>query len=245
MPAPGQPRRTTRNIGTGIAAAAVIVASGVVYDQMTEPEPRMETLSAPASVALLRDGFEGESGGAPVPPVDLCAGPLVKPGGMRALPVTWEKMWSSKRPGAPQTAFPNSPGFPVGIGAGMGEYQQTSFVPLPETTGQIFFEPHQARPHEGEPMGRPAYSMLVTVSPCPGDLRPPALRPKCSVVANTGTLTWTTKTLSSPVCKLEAGVRHYIAVSPVDPRDGVVVGDNTCKFPDAPPCWVQAKHTPL
>jgi hypothetical protein len=250
MPTPGQPgqRRTARNIGVGVVLAGVIVGTGIgVREQMQAP-PEPVPLEVPAKALggpLLRDGFEGEGQGAPVPP-DACSGPLVRPAGFEAVPVTWAKMWSSKRPGAPQMAFPSSPGFPVGIGAGRWQYQITSFIPLPNTTGQIFFDPHQARPNEGEPMGRPADSMFLSVSPCPGDFRPNALRPWCAISANTGRITWTTKpSAGTPSCGIQALIPHYILVAPVNPDDGSVAGDYTCKFPDAAYCWVQATHRPL
>jgi hypothetical protein len=253
MPTPGQPgqRRTARNVGMGAVAAAVIIGSGVVYQQRTDDAPTVAATQAPSTALvgpLLRDGFEGAGGGAPVPP-DACSGPLVKPAGFTAVPQSWTQMWTSKRKPSPsfpvpQMVFPNSPGFPVGIGAAQWQYQLTSFVPPPGMSGQLFFDPHQARPQEDEPIGRPAVSMFISISPCPGDFRPPDQRPKCSLVANTGMLAWTTRP-GVPACQLTPNVPHYLLVAPVDPRDGSVAGDYTCRDTGAPYCWVQAIHRPL
>ena len=245
---PVQRGSSGRRLGVGLVLAAVIGGGGVVLKEtLDEPEPTPRTVQAPASVAagpLLRDGFEGAGDGGGVPP-DACSGPLVKPAGMAPLVVTWEKMWSSKRPGSVQMPFPRSPGFPVGIGSAPTQYQTARFMAPPSTTGNLFFDPHQARPHEGEPKGRPVSAMFLSISECMGDFRTPQNR--CWVYANTAALVWSTRPVpaGSAACPLVAGRWYYLLVSPVNPTDGAVSGDNTCRFPDDPPCWVQAKHTTM
>jgi hypothetical protein len=247
MPRTTRPPLRTRVLPAVIATGAVVAVGTAVVLNDQPTEQQATTTRALVVDDLFRDSFEGVGCGAPVPPAETCIDPLVSPPGFRANAMTWAKMWSSKRTPSRtypvvQMQFPDSPGFPVGIGAGRNEYQLTSFVAPPNTTAELFFDPHQARPQEGEPMGRPAASMFISVSPCVGDFR---LRFGCAISANTGALIWTTRLVpaGTRACALTAGKTYHLLVAPVAPHDGNVIGDYTCRDPNAPYCWVQAKHS--
>jgi hypothetical protein len=238
MPVLGSnPGRRSR-VGLGAVAVAIVVGGVAVFEQQQAPQVQQAQVAGP----LLTDGFEDQGGGGGVP--DACTDPLVQPEGFAPLSMTWAKMWSSKaKPPVPQMQFPDSPGFPVGIGAGRGEYQATTFTPGANMGATLYFERHQAGASKGEPMGRPASSMFLSISPCAGDFR---LRQGCALSTYSGSLVWTTRTATPGpnACPLTAGTTYHLIVAPVDPSDGSIAGDYTCENPDAPYCWVQATHRP-
>lgn len=250
----GKPQGRRSAVVAGGAAVVIVLSTAAIVNRAPPDEGELSpkisfVVDAPALV--FANGFEGDGGGGgPVPPVDACApGPLMQPDGFAGVFQSWETTWTSKRPTRPPPAppvmhFPNTPGFPVGIGAGRDQYQSTAFTPPAGATATLFFDPHQARPQEGEPIGRPATSMFLSISPCIGDFTM-GRRAWCSLSANTGSISWTTRTdvpPGSPVCQLEAWKEYHILVAPVDPTDGSVAGDYTCKDSGAPYCWVQATH---
>lgn len=195
--------------------------------------------SAPAQDALFANGFEvQEEQGA-----DPCDHPLVKPAGWTMVARTWAQCFTP-RDGRPVPTYPNSLGFPVPLGANKGEYTVCAVDPLPDQVTNIFFDPAQANPGQGYYVARPAMSMFLGYSVCPGDFR---MKQGCAIVANTGSLITTTRHQPSPwACTLTLGVRYYLTIAPVDPRDGLTLGEHTCN--DAAPssgagCDVQARQT--
>lgn len=238
-------KRTARNVGVGLVLGAIVVGTGIgVREQMQAP-PEPVPLEAPAKAldaTIMRDGFEGEGQGAPVPP-DPCSGPLVKPAGFSAVPRTWAQCFTP-RDGSPVPTYPNGLGFPVPIGANKGEYTLCAFDALPNTVTNMVFDSAQANPGQGYGTARPAYSMFLSISACPGDFR--MLHPGCWRLTNEGTLITSTRGVASTsACPLEAGKRYYLLAAPVNPADGLVPGENTCREVDssAHGCDVQARQT--
>jgi hypothetical protein len=114
---------------------------------------------------------------------------------------------------------------------------------LPDQVTNLFFDGAQANPGQGYFVARPAASMFLGVSACPGDFR---LVQGCSLVANTGSLVTTTRHAQSPwACTLTPGVTYYLTVAPVDPSDGLEAGEHTCTpaYSSENGCDVQGRST--
>lgn len=189
-------------------------------------------------MTLFADGFES----AKQPGADPCDSPLVMPEGFAPTYKSWAQCFTP-RDGSPVPTYPNGLGFPVPLGANKGEYLVCEFVALPDQVTNLFFDPAQANPGQGYYVARPASSMFLGVSTCPGDFR---MVQGCSLVANTGSLVTTTRDVPNPnACSLTAGVTYYLTVAPVDPQDGLTEGEHTCR--DVPSsangCDVQTRQT--
>jgi hypothetical protein len=127
------------------------------------------------------------------------------------------------------------------------------FTPLANLTVDISWDPVQANPQQGYPNARPAELMFLSISRCAGDLRPPQassgdpfLQNGCRRLGSGGSLFYTTRVdvvSNEFFCRLEPGVVHYLLVSPVDPTDGVTLGEHTCGAISVFGCDVQARHS--
>jgi hypothetical protein len=170
--------------------------------------------------------------------------PLVAPPTLTRADKTWVNAWSAPN----QTAiavYPNSVSAPVPIGAQKGGYTVIPFVPTANLTVNISFDHAQHNSGYGY-TARPAKDMFISISPCPGDLRPannssadPFERSKCRIFAGSGSLFYTTTTAN--VCQLTPGVQYYINVAAIDTRDGLQAGENSCGN-NLSGCDVQATH---
>lgn len=170
--------------------------------------------------------------------------PLVAPPSLTRIDKTWVKAWSSPD-GTSTAVYPNSVGSVVPVGSEKGHYTVIPFTPSENLSVGMFWD--VAQPSTGYLKPRPANAMFISISPCPGDLRPsnnnstdPFERSACRLLANTGSLYYTT-TASTAVCKLQAGVQYYINVSPIDTSDGLQAGEDTCGNA-LTGCDVQATH---
>ena len=199
---------------------------------------------------IFGNGFEGGSGGGP-PPFS-CVDPMVRPVGMTGRIIPWSKMFSPPD-GAPVPTYPDGLGFPVPIGSNKGSWTSGEFIAQPGQTINFTFERAQAKPNEGYFRARVALTMLVTISPCAGDVRAPVfgatdyLAPGCRRYASAGTLVQSTKfgpDSTFAYCALVPGQKYYYTVSPIDPRDGYTLGEHTCSTAEASAqgCDVQARH---
>lgn len=209
----------------------------------------LSLLVSPAfAQSVFLDGFE-----APVPAA--CSDPLIAPAGWDMLSSNWTAAWSSPD-GSPQASYPNSVGFPVPIGTNKGKIKVINFTPLPNQTVDITWDTVQPN-HEQGYYARPATSMFFAISPCGGDVRPPDafstdpwLQPGCRQVAGGGSMFFTTRPPTSQqgneiVCHLEAGVQYFMMVAPINPSDGLTLGEHTCDASaqqSAEGCEVQATH---
>jgi len=150
--------------------------------------------------------------------------------------------------------YPNSLGTPTPIGSNKGTYTAIKFTSQANTTVDMTWDTAQAQRNYAP---RPADSMFIAISPCPGDLRAansaagdPWLQPGCRKVAGSASMYYTTKTSYGPsndnFCKLEPNKEYYINVAPVDPGDGLTTGEHTCSGTaanSATGCDVQMVHS--
>lgn len=230
-------RRRQQTAGVA-AVAVVIVAAALFVDE---------------SPTIFTDRFEGEGQGAPVPPVDPCVDPMVKPAGWELRTKSWQAAFSGPT-GVPKATYPNSVGQPAPV-PGYAQYLSATnflwhtkgeivaipFVPLPNQTVDMTWDRAQAQ--FGYTAPRPADSMAIVISPCKWDLR---VVPGCGLVAGDGSLFQTTRRPAGPACPLEAGREYFINVAMVDPTNGTPLPSNhTCS--DVPNsafgCDVQVRST--
>jgi hypothetical protein len=189
---------------------------------------------------IYADGFE-EAAASQGP----CDDPLVQPAGWQFTNKSWTQAWSSPD-GNPQATFPNSVGFPVPIGASIGGYTVIAFVPQAGQSVGIHWDTAQANPQQGYGAPRPADSMFLGISVCPGDFRMKQGFDPCAIVASGASLFWTTGN-SGFACNLAPGVTYYLTVAPVNPQDGIFPAPSHTCSTSAPNsafgCDVQARHS--
>jgi len=203
------------------------------------------TLPAAAQVVFV-DGFEPAQAGA-------CADPLIAPAGWDTQSSTWSDAWSAADGSQPST-YPNSGGIPVPIGANKNKIKVINFVPLANQTVDISWDRVQANPEQNY-YARPANLMFISISPCPGDVRAPLssspdpfLRNGCRQIAGGGSMFFTTQPGNYDpdiVCTLQAGTMYFMNIAPIDPSDGLTLGEHTCDDSSAytdQGCEVQAVH---
>lgn len=204
-------------------------------------------LAAPVSANANRVFFDGVEA---LP--ESCNSPLVMPAGWVVRRSTWDVAWSypdvSQKP-----TFPNSPGYPVPIGAELGELHTIAFVMADDLIIDITWDVAQNNPIRGY-TARPADSMFIGISPCPGDVRPMNaksedvyLHPGCRRVNGIDSMFAVSSDgySSQVVCPLEAGRLYFMTVAPVNPTDGLELGESTCSYllPAGSGCDVQARHS--
>jgi hypothetical protein len=166
---------------------------------------------------------------------------------------TWVSAFSS--PNLRNVAtFPNSIGVPVPLGANKGGYTTVAFTPTPGLTVDMSWDVAQANGLHGYPNPRPADSMFIGISPCPGDLRTadaassdPWLENGCRRVGGGGSIFYSTLPGASNenVCRLQAGQTYYFNVMAADPNGGLEIGEHTCSTSapnSANGCDVQVVH---
>ncbi len=175
-------------------------------------------------------------------------GPLIAPSTLSRVDKTWVSAFSAPN-GSATGVYPNSIGTATPVGANKGTYTVIPFTPSSANlTVNMFWDPAQAANAIGYTNPRPALAMFVGISPCPGDLRPPAGTSdlfegsSCRRFANTGSLTYSTFLVSPGVCKLEIGQQYFINVAPIDTSDGLQVGEDSCGN-SLTGCDVQMRHT--
>lgn len=185
---------------------------------------------------------------------DGCDDPLIRPAGWIATEESWVEAFSAPD-GSLMPTYPQGLGFPVPIGAARGGYTVIAFTPTEELTVTLTWDPAQANPGRGYRMPRPAESMFIGISRCPGDLRPsdstsanPWLQEGCRRTGGGASLSY--RTFGGPsdvyVCRLEPGVVHYLTVAAVNPADGLTEGEHTCSETapnSALGCDVQVVHS--
>jgi hypothetical protein len=142
--------------------------------------------------------------------------------------------------GSPQAVYPSGVSFPAPVGASKGTYVTVAFTPNPSQSVNMYWDQVQSRSQDGYPSARPAQSMFIGISPCPGDLRNVAgvnnpdqfLRPGCRKFEGSGSLVWTTSASVSQSddsqCKLEAGQTYYLHIMPANPEGGLQAGEHSC-----------------
>ena len=134
--------------------------------------------------------------------------------------------------------------------------QPPGWVAVNESWVTISWEPVQSNPPQGYAQPRPAESMFIGISRCPGDLRPsdlgasgnPWLQDGCRRSGGGASLIHRTTGEPSDdyTCQVEAGVVHYLTVAAVQPADGLTEGEHTCSeiAPNsALGCDVEVIHT--
>jgi hypothetical protein len=209
------------------------------------------TATVGASVAAAAGG--GDTGGGGTTGCSI-SDPLIQPAGFGAANKSWVQAFTSPNPNVAAPSYPNGPGTPVPVGAQKGSYTAIQFTSRPDLTVDMTWD--TAQPQIGYSSPRPADQMFVSISPCPGDLRPsnpasgdPWLQNGCRITAGAGSTFYTTRpgyVSNDFVCKLEPNQVYYINLSPVNPNDGLSPGEHTCT--DSAPnsaggCDVQMRHS--
>lgn len=181
--------------------------------------------------------------------------PTFRPAGFAAIAKEWGTAFRPPDDRVlTEPVYPTGLGAPVPIGSNKNSYTAIRFTSLANLTVDMTWDTAQAQRNYAP---RPADSMFIGISPCPGDLRPanasssdPWLQPGCRKVAGSASMYYTTKSQYAAsndfLCKLEPGQVYYINVSPVDPGDGLTPGEHTCttSAPNtANGCDVQMVHT--
>jgi len=197
---------------------------------------------ASAQDRVFADGFED-----PQPGLGPCEHPLVQPEGWQATTKSWQQAWSSPD-GSPQATFPNSVGFPVPIGAAKGGYTVIPFVMSGGLSITITWDTAQANGGQGYGAPRPADSMTLTWSECPGDFRMIGGGfDACAMTASGASMFGTVNVAPPTACQMDVGRTYYLNVIAANPQDGLQDGEHTCS--DISPwttfgCDVQAVHRP-
>lgn len=214
--------------GYGSAAAAVVIGAGVIFS----------------------DGFEKPAEpGAPPPPVVVVAPPAdgcpLPPASFGAITKDWSQLFAlpteSKKP---RYALGQSYPTPIPF-VGRSQYTVTPFVPPANHFVNLYFDQAQARAGVyGK--ARPADAMFLTISPCPGDFRPPDwssadrfLTPSCRIFENSGSLVWSTSAIFGG-CVLEPGKTYYLNVIAANPEGGIEPGESSCAATAPDGCDVNA-----
>jgi hypothetical protein len=241
-------RTTSNTAGETVAVSAV---GTYVFSMVCYNAAGASTVSQQSVVVALA------TGGGPVDPpanCNLTAGtPLFQPSGWTKVDRTWAQLFTPAD-GAPIPAYPTSNGFPVPVGSNKGTYVAASFTAAAKQSVSMFWDPAQAKPAEGYSTARPAMGMFISISPCPGDLRPADnsggfLMSGCRKFGNSGSLIWSTSASlpasSVSACKLEAGKVYYINVLPANPDGGLTSGEHSCSDTSSSSqgCDVQARTT--
>jgi hypothetical protein len=207
------------------------------------------TAEAATPDRVFANGFESGSAGGPPP--DFCDHPLVRPAGFAPKLITWRILFTP-RDGNPKPTYPDSLGFPVPIGAEKGTFTAAMFTAEADQTVSMFWDPAQAKPSEGYMKARPAVGMFISISPCPGDLRPADnsggfLMAGCRKYANAGSLIWSTRITQSTIsaCAVQDGEKYFITVAPYNAAAGPLHPDaHTCSPTSSSEygCDVQARQ---
>lgn len=179
--------------------------------------------------AIFADGFESAE------PPDPCAGSI--PDGFFVVQKTWLQTWAGACPDASPN-YPNSIGSPVPLFGLQNRLVVTRWVPGVGESANVFWDTAQVLSGACYFQPKPAQSMYVSFSHCPGDVRP---RGACGRFGQPGSLTWSTQFTGPSICTLTPGVAAYMTVMPYDP--------DTMEF-QCPPefpggCDVQAVHRGL
>lgn len=158
-------------------------------------------------------------------PVDLCVGdPGIRPAGFTEYRRSWEQVFFGR-------SYPTTPSFLTPVGSftisrprndgprSAGMYISIPFTPEAARSVTLRFNPAQSvATDEGTSIGRPG-DFLVSVSPCPGDLRGPApddmWLSDCRIFGTEVNLTF--GTLPANRCRLEAGRTYYLNFAATDP----------------------------
>src|SRR5687768_15129036 len=115
-------------------------------------------LAAPLSAGASRVFFDGVEA---LPA--SCSSPMVMPEGWVVRRSAWDVAWSYPDV-SPTPTFPNSPGYPVPIGAELGELHTIAFVMTHDLIIDMTWDIAQNNPTRGY-TARPADSMFVALSP--------------------------------------------------------------------------------
>lgn len=203
------------------AFAAALIGLVVCLLVMFSPIARAQT--------IFSDGFESTT------PPDPCAGSI--PPGFFVIQKTWAQTWSGACPGATPN-YPNSIGSPVPLNGLLNRLVITRWVPGPNESANVFWDLAQVLSGACYFQPKPAMSMYVSFSHCPGDVRP---RGACGRFGQPGSISWSTNLTGPSICTLTPGVAAYMTIMPYDP--------DTMEF-QCPPefpggCDVQAVHRGL
>jgi hypothetical protein len=179
--------------------------------------------------------------------------PTFQPAGWERVNKTWVDAFSSPNRRHIAT-YPNSIGIPVPIGANKNTYTTVPFTPTANLTVDLSWDVVQANRDHGYPNPRPADSMFIGISPCPGDLRTPDassadpwLENGCRRVGGGGSIFYSTLPglSNESVCRLVAGQTYYLNIVAANPEGGLEPGEHTCSTSapnSANGCDVQAMH---
>jgi len=192
------------------------------------------------------------SGGQPGAGACNITDPLIQPSSMQRQDKTWVTAWSAPN-NSNIAIYPNSIGSLVPLGAEKRKYTVIPFTPTADTLGastvRITWDVAQPNHLIGYTTARPTLGgMFITISPCPGDLRPandqstdPFLRSACRKFDTEGSMFYAISGSNSLVCKLDPGVQYYLNVAAVNTADGLQEGEDTC-VNNLTGCDVQASH---
>lgn len=190
------------------------------------------------------------------PPPQNCSAapdPQLQPAGWNRVNKTWVANWSAKNNSA-VAIYPESASSVVAFGAEKGAYSVVGpFTANPNQTIRIYWETAQANNGYGYNNPRPAESMWIGISPCPGDFRTtdnlsadPFRRGGCRKHANSDTLIFSSTAFETneTSCHVEPGQQYYMNVIAADPENGLTAGEHTCTaVPNsANGCDVQGNH---
>lgn len=154
-------------------------------------------------------------------------------------------------PPSPAITYPRSYSQPLPVGGVKTSILAIAIDPGSNVSVNMQWDPAQVANAIGYSSPRPAEAMLVTISPCAGDVRPinnqssdPFQRGACRKFNGTDAIIYSTSATGSNVCSLTPGVRYYINVATFDTSSGSV-GGHTCGSINATGCDVQMIHSPI
>jgi hypothetical protein len=119
-----------------------------------------------------------------------------------------------------------------------GTYTVVPFTPTAGLTVDLSWDGVQANSNYGYRIPRPADSMFIGISNCPGDFRAPDansqvefLQNGCRRIGGGASLFYSTRPgppSNEAVCRLKPNELYYINVAAINPVDGIFPGEHTC-----------------
>ncbi|MCU0674234.1 MAG: hypothetical protein MUE69_15725 [Myxococcota bacterium] len=236
---------STRDAGAS-ADASTFDASGrdaAAFDASDDA-----TAPGDARPADALDVDASQDSGSDAGPTNACVHPDIRPAALTEYRMTWEQVF--------ERAYPDAPGYLVPLGSFTPErsmsgppsasmYLAIEFTALEGVRSRISFAPSQPIAVVGYTQYRPG-TAFVSISPCPGDFRPPdpasddSFLRNCRALITGETLNFGNSPDPAPhYCQLEAGRTYYLNVvfAPPGMLDGVT---DSCDF-DLDRCEVNSQ----